>query len=257
MMDKATVYIGVDLASSRRNITYAALNGERELLALSRGQREEVLAFIGGQSAAIVAVNAPSGLNKGITRQSQTQQHLLPMAQGGRWTNVRQAEYLLHTAGVAITRTPSELKDCPLWMQKGFPFYHHLQAMGYKPNPTDDAPQQWLEAQPEACYWALLGRAPFEHGTIEGRIQRQLVLFREDLPVPDPMAFFEEVTAFRLLHGVLPDQNIYTASELNSLVLAYTAWLVDHHPQEIRRTGDPSEGQIVLPCWPEGIPQPA
>jgi hypothetical protein len=88
---------------------------------------------------------------------------------------------------------------------------------------------------------------PFPKTTLEGRIQRQLVLHEHDLHIPDPMRLFEEITRHRLLQGVMPLQDLYSPGELDALVAAYTAWVAATRPSEALLLGDPEEGQIALP----------
>jgi predicted RNase H-like nuclease len=88
---------------------------------------------------------------------------------------------------------------------------------------------------------------PFPKHTLEGRIQRQLILHALNINVPDAMLFFEEITRHRLLNGILPSENLYSPGELDALVAAYTAWLAANQPDKVCLVGDPHEGQIVLP----------
>ncbi len=106
---------------------------------------------------------------------------------------------------------------------------------------------QSLEVNAHAGYCALLGLAPFEKHSLEGRLQRQLVLYEKEIEVTDPLRFFEEVTRHKLLHGILPLDDIYSPVELDAMAAAYTAWLAANHPDQVTLVGDPGEGQIVLP----------
>ena len=94
---------------------------------------------------------------------------------------------------------------------------------------------------------ALLNHALFARETLESRLQRQLFLYEQGLDLPDPMHFFEEITRHRLLRGILPDKDLYSASELDAITSAYTAWLAHTRPQQVTLIGAPEEGQIVLP----------
>ena len=55
MLFKNTVFIGVDPPSGENSITYAALDKELNLIALSRGDISEVSAFAGGQKPPCLA----------------------------------------------------------------------------------------------------------------------------------------------------------------------------------------------------------
>jgi hypothetical protein len=109
-----------------------------------------------------------------------------------------------------------------------------------------------LESHPEAFYHASIGRSPLPKPTLEGRLQRQLVLHERGVRIRDPMLFYEEVTRHRLLQGVLPVEMVLQTDELDALAAALTAWLVAHQPESIAWVGDPAEGTIAVPtpCCP-------
>ena len=240
------VFIGIDVSPGRPPFTLAALDGDRKLVALSHGPLAEMLAFASGQSEAILAISAPARPNQGCV----THQDTLPAVEAlppTRQVNLRLAEQQLLQRGIILPRTPGVMANCPIWMQRGFTFYEKIQAAGYAAYPEPESPRRWLETQADACYQALLNRAPFPAGTLEGRIQRQLVLRNEALPVRDAMDFFEEVTRHKLLHGILPVQDIHPQNELNALIAAHVAWLAVAHPKRIESFGDPAEGLVYLP----------
>lgn len=251
MASKNLVCLGIDLAASRRPFTYVALDDDLHLLVIGQGGLQEVLAFVAGQNYAIVAVNAPARLNQGQMALEENRQQFEPPPPPGRWNDLRQVEYELHLKGVAIFRTPAQMADCPEWMQQGFALYQHLHSWGYQPYAEEGAPLQWLEVPAEAAYWALLGQPPLEARSLEGRLQRQLILYDHGLPVADPMGYFEEITRFRLLKGSLPLDGIYTPPELNAWVNAYTAWLAATHSQRLQSLGAAEEGSIHLPFFAE------
>lgn len=247
MLFDRTIFIGVDPTAGKKPFTYAAVDSEGSLVALGQGESIEALAFIGGQSNACVAVCAPSAPNIGLLEQEDVRQGLNPPPKPGRWLGYRLCEYQLRMLHIGVTPTPAEPTRCPTWVQRGFAFHHQLQAIGYRAYPADESPLQWLEVYPHACFVALLGQQPFPKHTLEGRLQRQLLLEEAGLKVPDAMRFFEEVTRHRLLKGILPDKDIYSAQELDALVAALTAFRAIKQPQEITLLGAPQEGQIALP----------
>ena len=120
--------------------------------------------------------------------------------------------------------------------------------LNYRNFPNKDAAHQVLEVYPHASFSVMLEILPFPKHTLEGRIQRQLILYRYDLDIPDPMYIFEEITRHRLLQGQLPIEELYRAEELDALVAAYTAWLAGNEPENISFIGDPREGEIALPA---------
>jgi hypothetical protein len=119
--------------------------------------------------------------------------------------------------------------------------------MGFISYPSENAAHQWMETQPHAAYCSLLGQLLLPKPTLEGRLQRQLILYEQDMGIKDPMEFFEEITRHRLMKGVLPMEFIYSAEELDALVAAFTAYLTVNQPSEVVWIGDKEEGQIVLP----------
>jgi len=83
--------------------------------------------------------------------------------------------------------------------------------------------------------------------SLEGKIQRQLLLYEKGVRLKDPMDFFEEITRHKMLKGVWPLELLYQPEQLDALVAAYIAWLAIHKPETITTVGNPKEGVIVLP----------
>jgi hypothetical protein len=131
-------------------------------------------------------------------------------------------------------------------MQRSFSLFRRLAQMGFQAYPNDGS-LRWLEVYPHAAFSVWLERTPFPKLTLEGRLQRQLVLYDHDLKIHDPMEFFEEVTRHRLRHGILPLEKLYSPGELDAIAAAYLAWLAGSHPDDLMLLGDPEEGQIALP----------
>jgi Protein of unknown function (DUF429) len=243
-----TTFLGIDPTAGHKPFSYAALDGNRRLLALGQGSIEEVLAFAAGQSQALAAVCAPRRPNQRLMERESVREQLSPPPRPGRWVNFRLAEYQMRQRHISTYKTPSLEQDCPTWMQMGFNLYRRLEAQGYQPYPNEGQALQWLEVYPHASYCVLLGQAPLPKNTFEGRIQRQLALYQEKLDIPDPMRLFEEITRHRLLQGILPTEQLYLPGELDALVAAYTAWLVATHPERTTRLGDPEESLVILPA---------
>lgn len=247
MLFDTTLFIGIDTSGGRKPFTYAALDKNGKLVALKDGEIEDMQAFIAGQPGAIIAVNAAPRPGMGLVRQDKLEQNLPPLGIAGRSLDMRLAEHVLREHGINVAMTPSRKEFCANWVQTGFDFYHRLEGMGVVPYPTPDAPSQWLETHPHAIFCTLLGQLPLARSTLEGRQQRQLVLYEQGLGMRDPMEFFEEITRHKLLKGLLPLQQIYTAEELDAIAAAYMAYLVARYPERICKVGDAREGQIFLP----------
>ena len=240
-------FIGIDPTAGQRPFSYVALDNELKLLALGKGNIDDILAFVAGQRKAMVAVCAPQRLNQGIMANPEVRQNLSPPPHTGRWENFRLADYKLRMHWINIPQTPHKEKDCPNWMRKGFLLFRRLSDLDYKPYPDVSVERLSMEVYPHACYTVLLGVTPFLKLTLEGRIQRQLILYENGVDVSDPMRFFEEITRHRLLSGNLPFESLCTPGELDALVAAYTAWMISNRPDHITLVGDPGEGQVVVP----------
>ena len=242
-----TTYLGIDPTAGDRPFTYVALDQELSLLAIGHGDMEEVLAFVAGQRSAIVGICAPRSPNRGLMTRAEVRDRLSPPPRPGRWRNFRMVEYQLRQHNIYIPQTSAEVEDCPRWMQQGFILYQRLKNLNYRPYPQKDAAHQYLEVYPHASFSVLLGQIPLHKHKLEGRIQRQLALYKNDLNIPDPMYIFEEITRHRLLQGVLPLDELYQVEELDAMVAAFTAFMAGMQPDQVTFLGDAMEGQIVLP----------
>ena len=247
MLFTNATFIGIDPTAGVKPYAYAALNKDRELMALGTAPVQDVLAFVAGQQEAIVAVCAPRQPNLGLMTDEEVRKGLKPVPNPGRWVDFRVADYLLRQRNIRIPQTRSRGADSPNWMQKGFDFYRKLESFGYVLFPSENSTHQFLEVFPHASFTVLLGRVPFRKRTLEGRIQRQLILFENNLEIPDPMRIFEEITRYKLLQGIIPDDDLYQPGELDALVAAYTALVSGTLPESITSVGDYKEGQVILP----------
>jgi len=240
-------YVGIDPTAGRKPFAYAALDMYLHLAALGRGSLDDVLAFMGGQQQAIVAVCAPRRPSQRLMERSEVRDSLNPPPRPGRWMNFRLAEYLLRHHRISCYKTPSDEKVCPNWMKMGFSLYKRLERMGFKPYPAEGSTLQWLEVYPHASFSALLGQVPLPKNTLEGRLQRQMVLFRQKIDLPNPLDFVKGFTARNLLQGSLPLDKLYNQGELDALVAAFTAWKAANQPKEITALGEASEGLVFMP----------
>jgi len=247
MLFDTHLFVGVDPCGGRKPFTFAALDKTGRLMALQDGEIDDVLAFLAGLPAALVAVNASPRPSQGLVRQAQARQGLAPLRNAGRSLELRLAEHLLRERGINVAMTPSRRELCSNWEQLGFEFYCRLEALGYQPEQLEPAKHTFFETQPHASFCALLEQVPLPRPTVEGRLQRQLVLYEQGLGIRDPMDFFEEITRHKLLKGALPLEQVYTPEQLDALAAAGTAWLSARHPERTCRLGDPVEGQVLLP----------
>lgn len=245
MLITYSVFVGVDPTSSRKAFTYAALDRDLNLIALADGEIQDVTAFLAGHSSATVAVNAPSRVNRGLVLEKMKRDMLAPHQIRG--AEMRLAEYQLREHGITVAGTPASVGACPAWMQVGFGLYRKLEKMGFNKYPEGDSAYQLLETHPHACYSMLAGCIPQPKPSLEGRLQRQVLLYESGVRIKDPMDFFEEITRFKISQGIWPVDMLYLPEHLDALVAAYTAWLAVNRSNHILMIGDAKEGRIALP----------
>jgi len=239
-------YIGIDPTSGHKDFSYAVLDDDLNLVELTEADMDEMVAFLSRQDSACVAVNAPTQVNLGLVKKKLEKDNSTP-GRTFRGVDIRLAEYQLRERGINITGTPSQEKFCPAWMRVGFTLYKELSQIGFKSFDVTDTPRRYLETHPHACYCVLAEGLPFSKPTLEGRLQRQLILNNRDVRIADGMDFFEEITRFKMIRGILPSDILYSPEQLDVLVGAFTAWLACNQTEEIIIIGDNKEGQMVLP----------
>ncbi len=245
MLFTQKTHIGINLTGS--NFTYAALDSNLGLLALDGGNLDALLTFIGGQASAFVAINAPAKPNLGRVRALLESEDLGTGKSPLRGAEMRMAEYELRARGIKVAATPSRPDHCPAWMRSGFALYEKMAEIGFKNYPAKDATHQMLETHPQAGFIVMTEGNLLPASALEGRLQRQAILYGAGLEIRDPMSFFEEITRFKLKQGILPLDEIYNAKELNALLAAYMAWLAAEKPKDAASLGDEEEGKVYLP----------
>ena len=244
----AHFFVGVDPCGGRKPFTYAVLDKNGKLTTLGEGEVEEVLAFVADlRGSLLVAVNSPPRPSMGLVRQENMRQNLAPLRISGRSLEMRLAEHQLRERGVNIAMTPSRKELCANWVQTGFLFYQGLEVQGFRQYPFDNAERQWIETHPHATFCTLLEQIPLPRPTLEGRLQRQLVLYEQGLGIHDPIDFFEEITRHKLLKGTLPMEQVYTPEQLDAISAACVVWMLYRRPERTCRVGDTQEGQVLLP----------
>ena len=251
MGEKSPVVVGIEIKRTPGRLSqpfvFTALDEDRKLLAISSASLEDLLAYLGGQQFAHVAINAPRSPNNGAVLQGIANQAPLSPDEPTKPAKNRLCETLLAQQGFPNPGTPGSPTACPGWMRRGFKLYHALENYGYHPNPEADGGRYALETLADAVFWRLMNRKLPLLPSLEGRLQRQLILLDAGLPIPDAMTFFDEVTRFKLIQGELPDEAIFTIEELNALTASFIAWQAAFRPNHLERLGDIDEGQIILP----------
>lgn len=103
--------------------------------------------------------------------------------------------------------------------------------------------RQFMETKAQDSFRMLAGAKLLSGRTFEGRIQRSLILYEEGFQIPDPMDFFEEITRHKLIQGILPFENLYSARQLDAMVAAYIGWMTYNRPKQVSFQGD-----LILPA---------
>lgn len=242
-----THFIGIDLSGARGSFTCAILDDTRRVLFRGEITQTDWQAKLAESSINIAAVTSPITLNEGLMANPARRESLDPHPPASRFTNLRLCEYELIIRGFSSTRTPSTVESCSPSLQRALRFSSELGAQGFLRWPAPGAERQLMEVHPDAAYAQLLGSKLQPAKSIEGRIQRQLLLQEEHLNVRDPMIFFEEITRHKMMTGHLPEGIVLSPAELNALIAAFTAWSAYTNPTAVTRLGDPDEGRIILP----------
>jgi predicted nuclease with RNAse H fold len=243
------VFVGIDPTAGDRDLSYAALDEDLRLVALDTGNREKVLSFVAGLDQAVVAVDAPQSPNQGLLLKAEVRRSFNLRPGSRTWGQWKVCEYELRRRNIRLYNTPSREADAPRWMQEGFRLYTRLAALGFRFFlGREKRPRRvMVEVHPHACFSVLLGHRPFLKHTLEGRLQRQLVLYQQGLDLADPMASLEEITQHHILAGQLPLDDLHSHDELDALAAAHTAYLVGVKPDRVSLVGDREEGLITLP----------
>jgi hypothetical protein len=122
-------------------------------------------------------------------------------------------------------------------------FKNQITQADFKYVSTKDHPKHWFEINAQDFYRKWLGQNPVPRRTLEGRLQRALVLYEQALRIEDPMDIFEEITRYKLIKGSFRLENVYSSKELDALVAAYVAWMSVNRPERIVL-----RGELVLPA---------
>ena len=245
-MNNVPVYIGIDPTQGARAMTCAMLNAQLEVVELFDASLDEMLQRISEHPRSVCAVDAPIGPNKGLMAEPEYRKRLGLEPDHANYATFRVCEYELRRRGLGVYNTHPNLERVAEWMKEGWQLYDKLRALGFTEHSRPGA-RRMFEVHPHACYTVLIGKRPYPKRSVEGRMQRQIVLHAEGLRIHDPMYSFEEWTRHRFLTGQLNMDDLYEHDALDALVAAYTAFTLDREPSHITIVGDPAEGQIVVP----------
>jgi Protein of unknown function (DUF429) len=240
------IYPAPQPGKGRGLLTWAALDLKLHLLVLSQGSSDDLKAYLSGQAAAVAAISAPRRPAMGLPL-NVPQTSLFPESHPVRSVKGRIAEQQLREHNLGHPHTPCNPDQCPAWMRRGFKLFEMLASIGFYDYPSESQRFQLMEVYTQATFTLLSGEPPLPRNSLEGRLQRQLLLSDKDVDVPDPMRFFEEVTRYKLRSGILPLKDVYLPAELDALAAAYTAWVAVTNPHSIMMYGDEREGLVVIP----------
>ncbi len=225
MTAKYQTYIGIDVQAVQKPYFYSALNADLENIACGHGRLGDVLAYLSGQTSALVAVNGPICFQNaeddlvqgGLFDADQTSQHKVN----------RTGDIELAARGFKPGSSPASGKKVPLWVERSLELTTGIRQLGYRNLDLSESSRTFFETQSDAAYWLATGAMPYDSRSLEGRLQRQLLLCEFGFPLKEPMAFLEEFTRFRLRTSQVPMSYIQPAHELRALMSAATAWLMD------------------------------
>lgn len=237
--------IGIDPSAGGEKVHIAIFTAEGRFIDHLDRSLSELYATLQPYSPAVVAVNSPSACNNGRVRLPELRENLPDMHIPGRNVDMRVAEYVLRAKGIHVGMTPSILPLCTQAIHVGFEIYQILSSLGY--SVEENAPLRMIETSAHAVYCVLAGVNPLPKLTLEGRLQRQLLLFDGGLQIKDPMEFLEEVTRHKLLKGILPWDELYKIETLDAMSSALTALYTLDKEKMFCTVGDKNEGQIFLP----------
>jgi predicted nuclease with RNAse H fold len=246
MSEVEPVFIGVDTTAGKRPATIAILNSSLKVLHCGSHPISELVQMIVEHPSAVCGVDAPIEPSRSLLTDPgrRTRMGLNPSLQN--YSSYRVCEYDLRRRGIYSYKTPVERQKAPTWMQESWRLYDHLREIGFAPYPAR-GPRVMFETYPHAAYTMMIKKRPYPKDSLEGRIQRQLLLYREGVEVPDAMECFEEWTRHRFISGDLPMDNLYDHDRLDALIAAYTAFMLHSEPENVTAIGDLTDGQIFVP----------
>ena len=245
-MAEDKVFIGIDVTTGKKPIKFAILDKRLHVLKTGAVTLEKATEIVLSYPQSVCAVDSPSGENKGFLDQPDFREKVGLPPHSGSYNTYRLCEYEIRRRFISIYNTPLEAEKARKWIKTGWQFYKNLREEGFVDYPQRGS-RQIIETHPQAGFTVMLKKRPYRKAGLEGRLQRQLVLYQEGVDVPDPMYILQEWTRHSLINGELPFSDIHTHYMLDALMAAYTAFICDVEPENTVAVGDTIEGQILLP----------
>jgi hypothetical protein len=242
---KHAIYLGIDVQAAHKPFYYTALDADLETIACGHGRQADVLAFLAGQTSALVAINGPVWAPEFASHISQ--RGLFGEKESSYTYTHRDVDIEMNARGYPMTVVPPAGKKTPVWMERCLELVSLMKRMGYQPYIGDNAGLEYFETNTDAGYQQISGYRPYESRSLEGRMQLQLQLVELGLNLHDPMAFLEEFTRFRLRTSNIPLEQILPAHELRAMLAAVFAWLLDNRPHQIEHLGQNPGRNVILP----------
>ncbi len=205
---------GIDVAATRPSTAVLVEDGHVARWSALAGP-EDLRLWLDELRPTVVAIDAPSGLSKGLLAQPED---------GSKPYNGRVCDRELRRRSISLYEVPSTREELDSWMEMGLQLYEACETAGYRiPVEVGQEPSA-IEVYPYASFCVLLGGRPEKKTTVRGIDQR-----------------FEALRRFGLVWDDRKDHD-----SLDALAAAATA----HAYRGGRATalGDPSEALIWLPA---------
>lgn len=186
MVSEAVLFVGIDISSGRKPITFAALDDALEVVLLNQWGISDVVSCLEEYENVQLTVNFPA------------------------------------------SKSANEIYQ---------DFQDKIKEIDFRPYSTKNGTRLWFESGTDDCFRVFQPRL-LPRRTLEGRIQRALILYDEGLQIMDTMDFFEEITRYKLMQGEFPVENTYTTKQLDALVMAYVSWLAGNPAEKVVIRGD-------------------
>jgi hypothetical protein len=233
---------------NRRRDQYLVCTVDQGLATAVLGAKSavEFLDWLSESHPRCLAIAGPTQLGKGMLSDPTNRARHGFNARGKSWSNWRVCEAVLRGRGMNLRRTPELDENVPGWLARTLQLKEKLHWLGYGVTTEEDS-LKLIEVNPYAGFATMLKRNPLSRNSLEGRLQRQLVLYLEGLDLYNPLDVLEEITRFHLLQGSIPQEGLHTAEQLDCLCAAFTAQMLMTQPDKILQVGDVEDGLITLP----------
>jgi len=233
MLFDEEVFIGLDINPSGRNQAWVAINTKKEVLTFQKTSLDKLLTFSKNIPRVMIGLETPATRSKngkpvlpGLEYSSQPAGWILPA-----WQENLENRNIHPPAGGNHGNPKYQSAEYAEFYRQVF-MLDHISIIN-------------VNAYSSLC--CLLTHTPLPKSSLEGKIQRQLILLEQGINLPDPMVYFEELTRFKLLRCALPQKIILPLPELNTLFCAITAWKEKNEPENALQIGNPPDSCITLP----------